>query len=62
MLVLDSSSIGKGLQERERPFATESESIMNSCLIQYNAASKENFNVAQDVNAFSKKFFVISQL
>ena len=36
--------------------------IMNSCFIQYNAPLVENVNIAQEVNAFSKKFFVISQL
>ena len=34
---------------------------MNSCFIEYNAPLVENVNVAQEVNAFSKKFFVFSQ-
>ena len=59
---LDSSSIGKCLQERERPFSTEFESVMNSCFIQYNAAHEENRNVAQEVNALSERIFVSSQV
>ena len=47
---------------RERPFATEFESIMNSCFIQYNASLVENVNVAQELNALSKKLFVFSEL
>ena len=36
---------------------------MNSCFIQYNAPLAENVNVAQELNALSKKlFFVFSQL
>ena len=35
---------------------------MNSCFIQYYAPLVENVNVAQEVNALSKKFFVFSQL
>ena len=35
---------------------------MNSCFIQYNAPLVENVNVAQEVNARSKKFFLFSQL
>ena len=46
----------------ERLFATEFESIMNSCFIQYNEALKENVNVAQEINALSKKLFVFSQI
>ena len=34
---------------------------MNSCFIQYNAPLVENVNVAQEVNALSKKLFVFSQ-
>ena len=37
-------------------------SIMNSCFIQYNASLVENVNVAQEVNAFSQKFFDFSQI
>ena len=36
--------------------------IMNSCFIQYNAPLVEIVNVAQEVNALSKKHFVFSQL
>ena len=53
-------TIGKRYIERERPFATEFESIMNSCFNQYNVSLVKNVNVAQVVNALSKKFFVFS--
>ena len=36
--------------------------FMNTFFIQYNAPLVENVNVAQEVNAFSKKFFVFNQL
>ena len=55
-------TIGKHYLERENPFLTEFVLIMNSCLIQYNAPLVENINVAQEVNALSKKLFVFSQL
>ena len=62
MVFSDSSSIIECLQEGDRPFATELESIMNSCFIQYQAALQEIVNVAQEVNALSKKFLVLSQI
>ena len=34
----------------------------DSCFIQYNAPLVENVNVAQEVNALSKKFILFSQL
>ena len=36
--------------------------IINSFFIQYNAPLVENVNVAQEVNALSKKLFIFSQL
>ena len=61
-VLLDSSSSGKCLQEGKRHLATEFESIMNSCFIQYNAALRENVNIAQEVNTLSRNFFVFSQI
>ena len=61
IVIVYSSSIGKRLQDGERPFAAKFESIMNSCFVKYNAGLKENVNVAQEVNALSKKLFVFSQ-
>ena len=57
-------SILDGMEElngRKHPFLTEFVLIMNSCF-QYNAPLVENTNVAQEVNALSKKLFVFSQL
>ena len=62
MTFLTPDTIGKRYLEREHPFATDFESVMNSCFIQYNATFVENVNVAQDVNTLSKKLFVFSQL
>ena len=36
--------------------------IMNSCFIQYKAPLVENVNLAEELNAFSKKLFVFGQL
>ena len=55
-------AIGKRKLERERPFATEFASFMNSCFNQYNASLVENVKVTQEVNTFSKKLIVFSQL
>ena len=54
--------IGKRSLEREDPFLTEFVLFMNSCFVQYNAPLVENVNVAQEVNALSKKLFVFNQL
>ena len=61
MSFLIPGTIGKRWLEREHPFLTEFVLIMNSCFIQYNAPLVENVNVAQKVNALSKKHFVFSQ-
>ena len=62
MSFLIPGTIGKRYLEREHPFLTEFVLIMNSCFIQYNAPLVENVNVAQEVNALSKKLFVFRQL
>ena len=62
MSFLIPGTIGKRYSVGEHPFLTEFVLIMNSCFIQYNAPLVENVNVAQEVNALSKKLFVFSQL
>ena len=52
----------KTLIGREHPFLPKFVLILNSCFIQCNAPLVENVNVAQEVNALSKKLFVFSQL
>ena len=61
MIFLIPGTIGKRQLEKEHPFLTEFVLIMNSCFIQGNAPLVENVNVAQEVNALSKKLFVLSQ-
>ena len=62
MRFLVPGTIEKRYLERKHPFLTEFVLIISSCFIQYNAPLVENANVAQEVNALSKKVFVFSQL
>ena len=62
MTFLIPGTIGKRFLERKHPFLTEFVSILNSCFIQYNGPLVENVNVAQEVNAVSKKLFAFGQL
>ena len=62
MTFLIPGTIGKRSLEKDQSFLTDFVLIMNRCFIQYNAPLVENVNVAQEVNALSKKLFIFSQL
>ena len=50
------------MRRKKHAILTEFVLVMNSCFIQYKAVPKENFNVAQDVNAISRMLFVFSEI
>ena len=51
----------KTLIRKRTPILEGTFIILNSCFIQYNGPLVENVNLAQEVNALSKKLFVFNQ-